>query len=129
MKSSSKAARGFTLIELLVVIAIIGVLAALLLPALGAAKRKAQRAACTDNLRQINLGLRMYSDDSHDASPSPDGKGLNSTNIMPLYAGYKALMENYVGLNGVSSPQDKLFQCPADTFYPNWLVTLGPPQE
>ena len=129
MKGSSKAARGFTLIELLVVVAIIGVLAALLLPALGAAKRKAQRTACTDNLRQINLGLRMYSDDSHDASPSPDGKGLNSTNIMPLYAGYKALMKNYVGLNGASSPQDKLFQCPADTFYPNWLVTLGPPQE
>jgi prepilin-type N-terminal cleavage/methylation domain-containing protein len=128
MKCSSKTASAFTLIELLLVIAIIGVLAALLLPAIGNAKRKAQRTACTDHLRQINLGVRMYSDDSHDASPSPDGTGLSSTNIIPLYSGYKALMKNYVGLNGASSPQDKLFQCPADTFYPNWLVTLGPPQ-
>jgi hypothetical protein len=71
----------------------------------------------------------MYSDDSQDASPAPDGSGLSSTNIIPLYAGYKALMKHYVGLNGASSARDKLFQCPADTFYPNWLVTLGPPQD
>ena len=53
---------------------------------------------------------------------------MNFSNTIPLYAGYKALLRNYVGLNGASSAQDKLFQCPADTFYPNWLVTLGPPQ-
>src|SRR4051794_32701224 len=128
MKSSSKTARAFTLIELLVVISILGVLAALLLPAIGAAKRKARRTACIDNLRQINLGVRMYSDEALDASPAPKGTGLNSTNIIPLYSGYKALMKNYIGLKGASSPRDKLFQCPADTFYPNWLVTLGPPQ-
>src|SRR5437870_2841761 len=129
MRREFKAKNGFTLLELLVVIAILAILAALLLPVLSRAKAKARRTTCLNNLRQINLGVRMYSDDSHDASPSPDGKGLDSTNIMPLYAGYKPLMKNYVGLNGASSPQDKLFQCPADTFYPNWLVTLGPPQE
>jgi prepilin-type N-terminal cleavage/methylation domain-containing protein len=118
---------GFTLVELLVVIAIIAILAAVLVPAISATKRKAQRTACTNNLRQLNLGVRMYSDDSHDASPSTNGAGLTSTNILPLYTAFKALMKNYVGLNGASSSREKLFQCPADTFYPNWIVAVIPP--
>ena len=121
MKDNSEAAEGFTLMELLVVIAIIAILAALLLPVLKNAKAKAQRTTCLNNLRQINLGVRMYSDDSQDASPSPGSAGLTVTNTGPLYSGYKALMKNYVGLNGVSSPQDRLFACPADAFYPSWF--------
>ncbi|MFZ1073336.1 MAG: prepilin-type N-terminal cleavage/methylation domain-containing protein [Verrucomicrobiia bacterium] len=117
-----KFGKGFTLIELLVVIAIIGILVALLLPVLSRAKAKAQRTTCLNNLRQIALGVRMYSDDSNDASPSP-GSTASSTVFPPLFSGYKALMKSYVGLNGPSSPQDKLFQCPADTFYPNWYYT------
>jgi type II secretory pathway pseudopilin PulG len=110
------------------VIAVIAILAALLLPALSAAKRKTQRIACTNNLRQIALGARMYSDDSHDASPSPVWVGLAATNVPSLYSGYKELMKHYVGLNGTSSPRDKLFQCPADLFYPNWIIgPAGPP--
>ncbi len=56
----------FSLVELLVVIAVIGILAAMLLPALGQAKQQALRAACQNNLRQLQICWQMYSGDNDD---------------------------------------------------------------
>ena len=63
----------FTLIELLVVIAIIGILAALLMPALAVAKERAKTTQCLSNERQISYGMKMFADDTEGLYPKSGG--------------------------------------------------------
>jgi prepilin-type N-terminal cleavage/methylation domain-containing protein len=103
--------RAFTLIELLAVIAIIGILAALLLPALSQAKEKGGQTACLSNLKQVNLAIRLYADDYADSLPV-----LPTPNPYPNGVGayYKQLVKGYLGLTGPASPSEKVFTCPSD---------------
>ncbi len=66
--------RGFTLLELLVVIATIGIVAALLLPALSAARASSRSAVCMNHLKQVGLSMEMYVSDNHVYPPALDGE-------------------------------------------------------
>ncbi len=101
--------------ELLVVIAIVGILAALLLPALVRAKAQANRTTCINNVKQINLGTLMYTHDNADMLPA-----LPRPNPYPNGEAFffKELMKKYVGLTGPPTNGDKLFLCPSETRTP-----------
>jgi len=104
--SAGRHTRAFTLIELLVVIAIIGILAAMLLPALNKAREKGRMAVCVSNLRQISIALHLYTDENDGYMPTPSGGAGVPT--------WPKLLGRYMPQKGTTStaPPNRVFVCP-----------------
>ena len=99
--------KGFTLIELLVVIAIIAILAAILFPVFARAREKARTASCMSNVRQIALGILMYSDDHDETFPILYPEPYDYAKVWSYY------IKPYIAGRSGTTKADDIFKCPS----------------
>jgi len=122
--------RGFTLIELLVVIAIIAILAAMLLPALAAAKEKAKRINCVNNLRQMGVSIFVYAADNGDIMPPLHWRPQNPDYLYEMfrYAPQNVTPPTFTAgpynlgaiWNSKAISDGKIFYCPSNSKNDGW---------
>jgi len=114
--------RGFTLIELLVVISIIALLIAILLPALGAARKSARLIACASNLRQLGIATHAYAADNNEVipagpvGPSPFGRDWTQVNGAGIWLGgpFLSYMGHGLLLKDYLDDEKQAYYCPGD---------------
>ena len=108
---------GFALSDLLVVVAIISALAAIIVPSIAGARGKTHLSQCKANLAQVSRAILMYADENQKTFPIQ-----NPSPPTGVWWWYKEQVKRYAGLQGKSSPNDKLFACPNDRGYEEGVI-------